>query len=312
MARGCVIPDHHRHDMTQNHKDVITQLSPLLDHKTLPQVLLFHGSQGVGQEQVIKNLAVQALGISDMSTPHLDLLVIDSVEDSIKKDQCVEIQNHLMVYPSRSDWRVVVIFDAHRFHVQSVQYLLKTLEEPPPYALVLMSTHKRHSLKPTLLSRAVSILIKPYNIHDFKRLVSDGYDRHHRSSKQAKPSLRVEWLDQLYDMTAGSVGQALYLLENQKMLSELQDILTARYSIWLLSEKVSSFLDRHPLTARELLTLIELSLSRMYRRDPALLAAHHQVSQRRKFLTTYHLACARHSPVLKPHLMLQGCVSTGA
>jgi DNA polymerase III subunit delta' len=75
-------------------------------------------------------------------------LLIDRIRQGI---------SFLQRHPSESPRSVWIVDQAHRLPAEAGNALLKTLEEPPPYAVLLLITTSYHALLPTLRSRARAI-----------------------------------------------------------------------------------------------------------------------------------------------------------
>ncbi len=84
-----------------------------------------------------------------------------SPDTSIGIGEVRQIQFFLSRKPIQSDHNTVVIADAHLLTLPAQHALLKTLEEPPPGALIYLVTTQPDSLLPTILSR-VQIIPPPY------------------------------------------------------------------------------------------------------------------------------------------------------
>ena len=57
--------------------------------------------------------------------------------------------------PLKGDWRVFLIDSIDRANEQAANSLLKTLEEPPPHLILIMTARNAYDLLPTIRSRAV-------------------------------------------------------------------------------------------------------------------------------------------------------------
>lgn len=67
------------------------------------------------------------------------------------------IRRFLQSAPFEGEHRVVIVGDAHRMNRQSANALLKTLEEPGPFAVIVLCTHQPHLLPTTIRSRCARI-----------------------------------------------------------------------------------------------------------------------------------------------------------
>ena len=72
-----------------------------------------------------------------------------------------QVNNDVAVKPYSSPYKVYIISEAGRMTVQAQNASLKTLEEPPAYAVILLLTDNVNSLLPTILSRCVVLNMKP-------------------------------------------------------------------------------------------------------------------------------------------------------
>lgn len=72
-----------------------------------------------------------------------------------------QVNNDVAIKPYSSPYKVYIINEAEKMTVQAQNAILKTLEEPPEYAVILLLTGNVNSLLPTILSRCVVLNMKP-------------------------------------------------------------------------------------------------------------------------------------------------------
>ena len=72
-----------------------------------------------------------------------------------------QVNNDVAIKPYSSPYKVYIIQDAEKMTVQAQNAILKTLEEPPAYAVILLLTTNVNALLPTILSRCVVLNMKP-------------------------------------------------------------------------------------------------------------------------------------------------------
>lgn len=77
--------------------------------------------------------------------------------DDIRQQLCGDI----MIKPYKGPYKIYIIEDAQKLNVQAQNALLKTIEEPPAYAVILLLTTNAESFLPTILSRCVTLHLKP-------------------------------------------------------------------------------------------------------------------------------------------------------
>lgn len=72
-----------------------------------------------------------------------------------------QINGDIAIKPYSSPYKVYIVNEAEKMTVQAQNALLKTLEEPPAYAVILLLTTNVNALLPTILSRCVILNMKP-------------------------------------------------------------------------------------------------------------------------------------------------------
>ncbi len=72
-----------------------------------------------------------------------------------------QVVNDVVIKPYNGKKKIYIINDAEKMTVQAQNTLLKTLEEPPEYTVILLLTSNVSSLLPTIISRSVVLNMKP-------------------------------------------------------------------------------------------------------------------------------------------------------
>lgn len=129
---------------------------------------LFSGTEGIGKKMLALEFAKVLLNTNNLKTC-IDFKLIEKLED--KKDIIVEqirekIVNDVYVLPATSKYKVYIINDAHLMNTSCQNALLKTLEEPPEYTVIILITHLPQMLLNTVLSRVNKISFKNLNDSD--------------------------------------------------------------------------------------------------------------------------------------------------
>ncbi len=159
------------------HVRAINLLQSILRTNEVPQAILFKGEEGIGKKTVA-HIFTQVLlcqrnhqGDAHFIEPcnrclscqkiehqnHPDFSIVAPDGSFIKIDQIREVQGHIVFRPIDGPKRVVLIDDADKMNDAAANSLLKTLEEPPSYALLILVTSRPDSLPETILSRCQKI-----------------------------------------------------------------------------------------------------------------------------------------------------------
>lgn len=122
-----------------------------------PHGLLFSGPEGAGKLHTAKLFIIQKLQLASAEAleAHPYIRIVTPDNNSIKIDQVRELQRFLQLkVPGNEDIRrIAIIEDAHLMTNEAQNALLKSLEEPPPHTLLILTATASLKLKETILSR---------------------------------------------------------------------------------------------------------------------------------------------------------------
>lgn len=84
-----------------------------------------------------------------------------------------QINNDIIIKPYSSPYKVYIINEAEKMNTQAQNAILKTLEEPPAYAVILLLTSNINAFLPTILSRCVVLNMKPVPDEKVRRFLME-------------------------------------------------------------------------------------------------------------------------------------------
>src|SRR5438874_463119 len=174
---------------------------------------LFHGPQGVGKRDFARAFAREILATT--REVHPDLYELEALGEMIRIDAIRELRRDLHMRPFETDRRVYLVHDAHLLNEDAADALLKDLEEPPSYAVIVLVADDLGPIPETIRSRCQLI--------PFRRL-SEAAIR----DALAGHALAEDELAAIAKLAAGRIDRAERLLDVEARRSRHALLATAR------------------------------------------------------------------------------------
>lgn len=196
------------------HRDTWQRLQQAIAGDTLAHAMLFCGPPGIGKAVLARDLAAALVcggdprpcGTCDRcrqvdarSHPDVRFVSVAEGKKEIGVDEARELKAFTLMQGIAGNVKVVVIDDADRLSIAAQNALLKTLEEPPGRAVLILVTASPGALLPTVRSRCRRIDFRPLGDDEVRAvLIREGRG--------------AESIDAVLPLAAGSVGRAVELL----------------------------------------------------------------------------------------------------
>ena len=164
---------------------ITTTLKNAIKNNQLAHAFLFCGPRGVGKTTCARILAKtincenqtkdgEACNncnscVSFDAGTSLNIHELDAASNN-SVDDIRSLVEQVRFAPQAGKYKVYIVDEVHMFSSSAFNAFLKTLEEPPPYAIFILATTEKHKILPTILSRC--------QIFDFKRITNNDTVEH--------------------------------------------------------------------------------------------------------------------------------------
>ena len=159
------------------HERIKEHLMKAIESNHVSHAYILTGEAGMGRKSLENAFAMTLLcekGFSEpcmqchackqvMSGNHPDIVYVSHEKPgSIGVDDIRDqIHDTIMIRPYSSYYKIYIVDEAEKMTVQAQNALLKTIEEPPSYAVIMLLTTNQEAFLPTILSRCVQLKLKP-------------------------------------------------------------------------------------------------------------------------------------------------------
>jgi DNA polymerase-3 subunit delta' len=227
------------------HEWAVNMLKKHVINGTTRHAYLFAGPPGLGRRTLALRFA-QALNCPtpvDAGIPcgecrdckqieamrHADLTVVqaDSEGGTLKVDQIREARRVLTLKPYQANYRVALFLRFQEANDNAANALLKTLEEAPSYAVLILTADNPEQLLPTIVSRCEVLRLRPLKIEEVQEALGA------RGIETGKAKL-------IAHISGGRFGYALRLIEDETLLEKREERLNDLQSL-ISASRVEKF-----------------------------------------------------------------------
>lgn len=212
------------------HEWAVAQLQQHLLSHEVRHVYLFTGLPNIGRRTLALRL-IQALNcpypphpgepcracrtceqIEHLQYPDLEIVQAEGNSRDIKIDQIRALQHRLVLAPFSSAFRVALLLNFQDANLNAQNALLKTLEEAPERAILILTADTPEALLPTIVSRCEVMRLRPLGIEDAVQYLS------------TLPGMEPAQAHYLAHLSGGRIGYARFLFENPGEQDRLEAI----------------------------------------------------------------------------------------
>ena len=137
---------------------------------------------------------------------HPDVRVVEPDGDTLKIAQIRQLQREAILAPYEGKWRVYIVPDFQRATEEAANCLLKTLEEPPPQVVLILTAADIGALLPTIVSRCQVLSLRPLSLDETARAL------------QRECQISEERAELLARLSEGRIGWAMQACHERGVL----------------------------------------------------------------------------------------------
>ncbi len=208
------------------HDWAVEHLQKALAHGRIRHAYLIVGTESIGRETLARAfaMAVNCTNPDEQHRPcgvcrsckliasgnHADMIYseLDSGTGVLKIEEIRAVTQRIALKPYEARYRVAIFRDFDRARPQAQDALLKTLEEPPPQAILLLLASATETLLPTITSRSQVLHLRPLALDAVRDALIEHYN--------AQPAQA----DLLARVSGGRIGWAIRALQDPSILEQ--------------------------------------------------------------------------------------------
>ena len=159
------------------HESIIGHFKSSIEQGKVAHAYLIHGEKGTGKKMLAglfaKTLQCEAGGTDPCGTCRSciqcdsgnqpDIIWVTHEKPTVISvdDIREQVNNDIIIKPYSSRYKIYIIPEAELMNPQAQNALLKTIEEPPEYAVIMLLTNNIGKMLPTIISRCITLNLKP-------------------------------------------------------------------------------------------------------------------------------------------------------
>lgn len=196
-------------------------ISNAINKNMLNNAYIFEGINGIGKKTFAKIFAKILIGVSPENSPDFNVISKEEGSHRIKIEKIRKMKEDVYEKPI-SNYKVYMIENAELMSEEAQNAILKTIEEPPKYAIFILITENKEALLSTIKSRCDIVKFTPLSNETVKNYLIEELNLDEESAK-------------VYSIfSKGSINKAIELVENE-VFKEMREYI--QECIYTISEK---------------------------------------------------------------------------
>ena len=241
-------------------QSAITQtLAKSISKEQIPQAVLFAGPRGIGKTSCARIFAREInrkyFSPDEDENFEYNIFELDAASNN-SVEEVRRLIDQVRYQPQKGKYKVYIIDEVHMLSISAFNAFLKTLEEPPPYAVFVLATTELHKIPDTVISRCQVFNFKRISNLDIvshlgdicqKMQIQFEEEALHIIARKSEGALRdaLSTLDKIILYTDGNIEKSqvvtqLNMLDIEAYLEFVEDIREANISDLLLRLDVLS------------------------------------------------------------------------
>ncbi len=253
------------------HDDIKEHLQQAIQEDKPFHAYIFQGEVGCGKETVAKTFAAGLQCTSDEVRPCGVCPSCKQIESRNQPDVCIvkrelssigvddvreKIVSPMQIRPYNSPYKIFIVPESEKMTEAAQNALLKTIEEPPEYGIIILLTSNIDSLLPTIQSRCMKLDFRPLTMATVERYLIDRYDATDYRAKtcavfaQGNLGKAIRYMES--EDFEDKKNKTMYLLKNIKTL-EIPDAMEVLHEIGEKGDEIRDYIDLMILWYRDIL-----------------------------------------------------------
>ena len=199
-------------------------LSKSVKNENILHSYLFYGTDGIGKKLFAIEFSKMILCEADNkpcgkckscvefeSNNNPDFSIIEPDGNSLKIEQIRAFQRKTLEKPINGSKKIYIINDAEKMTREAQNCLLKTLEEPQSYIVIILICSNENAILPTVKSRCTKIYFNEQTKEDVRKYIQEKF-------------ATTDFDESMLELCGGSIKRAIEIFEKKEVLNQIKDI----------------------------------------------------------------------------------------